>query len=248
MQIQVDTHTHTLSSGHAYSTIIENAQAAAAKGLKMFCNTDHASLMPGAPHFWYFANQRVLPRFLEGVAVLRGVEANIINTAGEVDLDNTVLAKLDWVIASLHEPVFKPMTRSDHTEALINAIQSGVVDAIGHPGNPNYDFDFETVIRTAAKNNVLVEINNSSLGRSRVGSAPRCEDIAALAKELGARITTGSDAHFAADVGNFSSIKTLLAHVDFPQELIVTQHPETLLAFLTERGKSVAEQYGNHQW
>ena len=36
MQIQVDTHTHTLSSGHAYSTIIENAQAAAAKGLKMF--------------------------------------------------------------------------------------------------------------------------------------------------------------------------------------------------------------------
>ncbi|PSU72555.1 phosphatase [Photobacterium phosphoreum] len=248
MQIQVDTHTHTLSSGHAYSTIIENSQAAAAKGLKMFCNTDHASLMPGAPHFWYFANQRVLPRFLNGVAVLRGVEANIINTAGNVDLDNTVLAKLDWVIASLHEPVFKPTHRDDHTEALINTIKSGVVDAIGHPGNPNYDFDFEKVIRTAAEYNVLVEINNSSLGRSRVGSAPRCEDIAMIAKEVGARITTGSDAHFAADVGNFSSIQTLLAHVDFPQELITTRHPQSLLDFLTERGKAVAEQYQGHKW
>lgn len=248
MQIQIDTHTHTLSSGHAYSTIIENAQAAAAKGLKMFCNTDHASLMPGAPHFWYFSNQRVLPRFLHGVAVLRGVEANIVNIAGDVDLDNKVLAKLDWVIASLHEPVFKPMTRIDHTEALINTIKSGVVDAIGHPGNPNYDFDFEKVIRAAAKHNVLVEINNSSLGRSRVGSAPRCADIAAIAKEVGARITTGSDAHFAADVGNFSDIQTLLAHVDFPQELIATQHPQMFLEFLTERGKSVAEQYANHKW
>lgn len=248
MQIQIDTHTHTLASGHAYSTIIENAQAAAAKGLKMFCNTDHASSMPGAPHFWYFSNQRVLPRFLHGVAILRGVEANIINVKGEVDLDHTVLAKLDWVIASLHEPVFAPSSRIAHTEALINAIESGVVDAIGHPGNPHYDFDFERVIRTAAKHNVLVEINNSSLDRSRVGSAPRCHDIAVMAKEVGARITTGSDAHFAADVGNFTGIKKLLTEVDFPQELIVTQHPQSFLEFLSERGKGVIEEYMDNKW
>ncbi len=32
MKIVVDSHTHTLASGHAYSTIIENAKAAKQKG------------------------------------------------------------------------------------------------------------------------------------------------------------------------------------------------------------------------
>lgn len=49
MNVVVDTHTHTLASGHAYSTIIENAQSAQNKGLKLLCTTDHAPEMPGAP-------------------------------------------------------------------------------------------------------------------------------------------------------------------------------------------------------
>lgn len=53
MQIQVDTHTHTISSGHAYSTLIENAKLAKQNGMKMFCTTDHSSAMPGAPHYWF---------------------------------------------------------------------------------------------------------------------------------------------------------------------------------------------------
>ena len=86
MKLVVDTHTHTYASGHAYSTLIENAKLAKEHGLEMFCTTDHAESMPGAPHYWFFSNQRVLPRFIEGVAVIRGVESNILNTKGEVDI------------------------------------------------------------------------------------------------------------------------------------------------------------------
>lgn len=42
MDIVVDSHTHTIASGHAYSTILENALAAKNKGLKLLCTTDHA--------------------------------------------------------------------------------------------------------------------------------------------------------------------------------------------------------------
>ena len=42
MQFELDTHTHTIASAHAYSTIQEMAQAAAGKGLKLLAITDHA--------------------------------------------------------------------------------------------------------------------------------------------------------------------------------------------------------------
>ncbi len=57
----------------------------------------------------------------------------------------------------------------------------------GHLGNPNFDFDFEAVVSAAAQHNVLVEINNSSLCGSREGSEPRCEQIAAFAREVGGK-------------------------------------------------------------
>lgn len=243
MKFVVDTHTHTLASGHAYSTLLENAQAASEQGLKFLCVTDHASSMPGAPHFWYFANQRVLPRFLYGVGIIRGVEANILNREGEIDLPVQALESLDWVLASFHEPVFRPATKAIHTETLLNVIRSGKVDALGHLGNPHFDFDFERVITAAADANVLIEINNSSLSGSRAGSASRCQDIAAIAKAVGAHITTGSDAHFAADIGNFSAVSQLLESVGMPEELVVTADAERFLTFLQTRGRPIIPEF-----
>ena len=46
MKIVLDTHAHTLASGHAYNTIREMAKAAADKGLEAIALTDHAPDMP----------------------------------------------------------------------------------------------------------------------------------------------------------------------------------------------------------
>ena len=56
MKILLDTHSHTIASGHAYSTINEMAYSANKKGLKLLCITDHAPKMPGAPDSVYFRN------------------------------------------------------------------------------------------------------------------------------------------------------------------------------------------------
>ncbi|MGI6120647.1 MAG: PHP domain-containing protein, partial [Desulfosporosinus sp.] len=85
MDIKVDLHTHTVASGHAYSTISENAQAALRKGIKLLGMTDHGPSMPGTPHLYHFGNLSILPEELYGVRILPGVEANITNHEGELD-------------------------------------------------------------------------------------------------------------------------------------------------------------------
>ena len=244
MELKVDTHTHTYASGHAYSTLIENAKSAKQNGLAMFCTTDHSESMPGAPHYWFFSNQRVLPRFIEGVAIMRGVESNIMNTQGEIDIHPSVDKNLDWVIASFHEPVFRPSDSAAHTEALLNVIKGGRVDALGHLGNPNFDFDFEAVIQCAVEHNVAIEINNTTLkGNSRVGSVDRCYEIARIAKAKGAFITSGSDAHFCNDVGGLDLVSSLLDKVGIDSTKVITHSPQQFLSFLALRGRNEIPEY-----
>ncbi|MDR9827285.1 phosphatase [Vibrio sp. FNV 38] len=245
MQLVVDTHTHTYASGHAYSTLNENAASAKENGLKLFCTTDHAESMPGAPHYWFFSNQRVLPRTIHDVGIVRGVEANILNVEGEIDIHPSVDRNLDWVIASFHEPVFRPSNVSTHTQALINTIKSGRVDALGHLGNPNFDFDFAAVAQCAAEHNVAIEINNTTLlGNSRVGSIDRCYDIAEVAKNAGAYITTGSDAHYCSDVGNLALVKSLIHQIGIEPEQVITSSVQRFTHFLELRGRDRIEAFG----
>jgi len=86
MELLVDLHTHTIASGHAYSTLTENVQAASRRGLKLLGTTDHGPSMPGAPHLYHFGNLSILPESLFGVEILPGVEANITNHEGELDI------------------------------------------------------------------------------------------------------------------------------------------------------------------
>ncbi|CAH0534755.1 putative phosphatase YcdX [Vibrio stylophorae] len=237
MQLVVDTHTHTYASGHAYSTLLENAQAATEQGLQLFCTTDHAGSMPGAPYYWFFINQRVIPRKLHGVGVLRGVEANLLNVQGDIDIPLEVDPHLDWVIASFHEPVFRPQSAKEHTEALLRVIESGRVDALGHLGNPNFDFDFAEVVSCAKAHHVAIEINNSSLkGISRVGSQSRCRAIAEEVIRQGGLLTTGTDAHFCTDIGQFAPTQTLLSELNVETQQVITHSVPQFLHFLNQRG------------
>lgn len=75
MKLLVDTHTHTVASGHAYSTLRENALFAAKKGLEAFCCTDHGpGLAGGAPDFIISVLQG-LPDVLEGVRMIRAASS-----------------------------------------------------------------------------------------------------------------------------------------------------------------------------
>lgn len=77
MKLVVDSHTHTLASPHAYSTIMELAVTAKKNGIELLAVTDHASMLEDAPPL-HFMNYHVLPGELDGVKMLYGTELNIL--------------------------------------------------------------------------------------------------------------------------------------------------------------------------
>ena len=70
MEFTLDLHTHTVASGHAYSTVQEMAKAAADKGLKLLGITEHAQGIPGTCDEIYFHNMRIIPRKMYGIDLM----------------------------------------------------------------------------------------------------------------------------------------------------------------------------------
>ncbi|MBW8192856.1 phosphatase [Neiella marina] len=239
MKISVDTHAHTIASTHAFSTIHDYLQVAKERQLEAFTITDHGVAMPDSPHIYHFVNMKIFPRVMEGIVVFRGMEANILDAAGNLDVPDSLLDKLDLVIASFHEPVISPTNKDDHTQALIGAIQSGKCQVIGHPGNPSYPFDYQAVIREAVKHNVAIEVNNSSFLESRHGSEPNCLGILKVVKELGCMVSVGSDSHISYQLGDFTKSIEAINKVGIDSSRIVNLNLNSFKHFLTFHNKSV---------
>jgi len=237
MRYQVDTHTHTLASSHAYSTIHDYIAEAKRKGIVLFATTDHGPDMADAPHAWHFINSRVIPRMVDGVAILRGIEANIKDEFGEIDCNEKMLNELDIVLAGFHEQVFAPKDRDTNTRAMINAMKKGLIHVITHPGNPKFPIDIHAVAEAAAKYNVALEINNSSFLHSRVGSDVNCTAIAKAVRDAGGWVSLGSDSHIAYSLGELDMSLAILDDVDFPADRVLNRSPRVLLDFLESRGK-----------
>lgn len=234
MKLLVDTHTHTNASDHAYSTLEENIRHAREIGLEAIAMTNHAPGMPDAPHIWHFQNVANIPREINGVKVLYGVEADIMDTDGTLDIDAGVLSMLDVVIASMHRDTFTPQTRKAHTQAYLNALQNPYVDIIGHSGSPDYEFNVDTVLSLAKKEGKMIEINNNS-HLIRRGNIENCVSIAKRCMELGVYIVVSSDAHISCNVGNFTAAIAMLEEIGFPEELIANTTLDKFLSILRQR-------------
>lgn len=243
--IQVDTHSHTVASTHAYSTVHDYVVQAKKMGLPMFSLTDHGPEMPDSPHPWHFGNRHVIPRIVDGVAILKGIEANIMAGDNALDIPDGMLPFLDFAIASFHEPVFAPSDVRTNTRAVIRAIESGKCQIIGHPGNPNYVLDYAEVIRAAKDHNVLLEVNNSSFSHSRQGSEDNCKRIMSLVDELNWKVVFASDAHIAYHLADVTHCVEKARDVGFPMERVVNCSAANFLRFLGEHNKPVAEELAN---
>ncbi len=233
MNIVADLHTHTIASGHAYSTLNELAAEAARKGLLAIAITDHGPALPGGPHAYHFGAMRFFPESIAGVRILRGIEANILDSRGTIDLSDPYLRKLDFVMAGLHEGCgFDGRDAAAYTEALVNAMENPLVKAISHPGNPIFPVDYEAVVAAARRTGTALEMNNTSFSISRKGSRPNCENLAALIARVGAPVIIGSDAHIAQMVGVFDDAVAVVEEAAIPEMQVVNSSLERLFDFL----------------
>ena len=235
MNIKIDTHSHTIASGHAYSSLKEMIEAGKKQGLEAMAITEHAPKMPGTCHLYYFQNLKVIPRQAGNMKVLMGAEVNIMDEKGTLDLKDELLKKLDLVIASIHPPCYgEDKGIDENTKAYINVMKNPYVDIIGHPDDGRFPVDYEKIVKAAKEYHVLLELNNSSLtpGGFRKGTYENSKKMLELCKKYNVSVTTGSDAHIEYDVANFKYVKQVIEETKFPEELVATTSFERLRLYL----------------
>ena len=239
MEILVDLHTHSIASGHAYSTITENAQAASRRGLELLGITDHGPSLPGAPHLYHFGNLKVIPDEIYGVKILPGVEANIINHEGELDIPVRYLTQLRLVLVGLHVISYPGGTSEQNTQAFIKAMENPYTDMMVHPGRPDFELDLERIAHASAQLNIPVELNDSSLSTITAKSEARknCSCFARYVAQYKGPVILGSDAHFWDRVGEFSYALDLVRESGISEQQILNTSPVRVLDYLEKRRK-----------
>lgn len=222
MKFLFDLHTHTIASGHAYSTLQENIAAAKAAGLLAYGHSDHTKRIPGAPEEIWFRNFRVIPKEIDGMRILNGAEVNIYDFEGHYDLSERAAKRLDYLIASLHPVAYESGTREQNTETVVLAMDDPYVRIIGHPDDDRYPVDTDILAAEAKKRGVLLELNNSSLkpGNSRVNGKINAEKMLYDCMKHGTRIVVNTDSHISFTVGKFAEAEEMLLKTGFPEELI----------------------------
>lgn len=230
--ISLDLHTHTIVSGHAFSTLQEMVSEAQRRELSLFGITEHAASIPGACHPLYFNNVHVVPREWKytksdgSEAVMRllmGVELNILDCKGTLDYEPFFHRLLDLRIAGIHSLCFEHGTKDEETAGMIAAIRNPLVQIISHPGDGTANLLFEPVVLAAKESGTILEINNASLkpARGKTVAIENNKELLRLCKKYEMPVILGSDAHITFDIANYEHLYPLLNETEFPDELII---------------------------
>ncbi|MGH9338590.1 MAG: DNA polymerase/3'-5' exonuclease PolX [Acidobacteriota bacterium] len=195
--IRGDLHMHTTATD-GKDSIEEMARAGEEAGYEYIAITDHSKALAMARGL---DEKRLMLHIEEmdrisssnpGITILKGIEVDIL-ADGKLDLEDSTLAYLDVVIASIHSRF--NMTRKEMTLRICRAIENPHVNILAHPTGrlvvrrEPYPLDMEQVIRTAVESGVCLEIN----------AYPARLDLSDIhcrtARDMGALISINSDSH-----------------------------------------------------
>ncbi len=230
--LQVDFHVHTFFSHCGIHTHLEMLTRAKELGMQAIAITDHGPELQArnTGPFWDRLN---VP--LEGIRLLKGMECNLKNDRGDIDLRTEYLQYMDVVLLGIHPNTKKGLQKSEYTDMLISAIRKNpAIDIITHPNDASYLVEFERLAETAASYGVAIELNNSKTLLKRIGDDITRELIRAC-KHVGCKMAICSDAHALEELGCDDSVRPLLALEDFPSELLVNDTAEAAFEFIEKR-------------
>ncbi|MEY8437774.1 PHP domain-containing protein [Atopobiaceae bacterium 24-176] len=253
LQNLCDTHTHTLFSLHAYSTVEEDVRAASEAGLELLGIADHFSAMVSATgdvrEYQHFLNMTCWPRRWHGVTLLRAAEVDILDVDGTLfGQDRPIAAGItgmplkpqslfdhctracDYLIASVHhEPLFCDLPAAQAMGLYLKALSHPKVLMAGHMGRAAVGFETAPVLEFCRTQGKLVEINEHSLDFANGGAPARCRDLAVACAEAGVMVAVNTDAHISCDVGRAPRALAMLEEIHFPPELVATRSADSFL-------------------
>lgn len=223
MQAKFDFHIHTTYSD-GNGTTIAVVEAAEARGLEVVALTDH-----GPEHTYGTPRGRLaqmlqdiqLARENAGIRVLTGIEANVIDTSGSIDLDEEFTKELDLLVVGIHklEGVAVDVARA-YLEAATKAIERQKVDVFAHPFYLHEYLvpslppeDLEAFVKLAAERGVAMELNLKYRTPDR--------DFLRLCLSEGVKLSVGTDAHTVAEVGKIDWMLSMLYRVGAKREDLI---------------------------
>lgn len=253
MTIFGDYHTHTVFS-HGKGGMEDNVHAAVNAGLKEIAITDH-----GFGHSFYNVRRKDyefmlterdrLQKLYPQIKIYLGLETNLLNFDGDIDISDDEAKKLDVFICGYHKMVraglrdffeFKiPNLAADmtgkqslkrkikNTDAFIKAIDRYDIDIISHP---SYGIDVfaDKIAEAAVTKGTFMELNGKRVSMTD-------QEVEAVAK-TGVTFIIDSDAHHPSRVGEVSLPLSVAKRVGIPSEQIA--NVDKLPCFLSQRRKS----------
>ena len=167
--IRGDMHTHGRDKDPNTDPLDVMAGEAIRLGLRYFASTNHTKSlkvengMNERQFESFFRQVDALNKRLDGkIRILKGAECDILKD-GSLDLDAKTLKSMDWVVGSVHSAFNQ--SEQEMTKRVIKALDSGLVDVLGHPtgrempARDAYRIDLEKVYEAAERNRVALEIN-----------------------------------------------------------------------------------------
>lgn len=209
-EIKGDLHCHSNWSD-GQNSILELAQRAISLGYEYLGITDHGKLMRAQNGL---DEKRLLEQGKEidvlnkefekkkiNFRLLKSVEANILKD-GSIDINNEVLAKLDYVAAGIHSYI--KGSKEEMTERFIKAMKNPYVKMIVHltgrkiKKRNEYELDFDKIFKEVKISNTILEINAQPI-RLDIRDVRIRE-----AKEQGIKMSINTDAHSKKDLSLIS--------------------------------------------
>ncbi len=224
-----DYHVHSNYSRDAESGIAEQIQSATAKGLKQIAITDHASCHT------YGMSDSVMRNEIASVeceakkaqiSVLKGIEANLIDQSGKIDVPKKYHEYLDIIVLGCHKSckggLFARLRHAKmfggsnkniekNTDAYIKALEENKVNIVAHP-NYAVPVDVVRLAEYCKEHNIFFEIN----------SRKNCIDDETFKAVIatGVMFILDSDAHRDVDVGNVRLGLTIMEKYNIPENQI----------------------------
>ena len=232
MQILADYHTHTVYS-HGKGTIEDNVREAISKGIKTIGISDH-----GYKHMTYGIKYKDIYKMREeidslklkykNIDILLGIECNILDDSGNIDVDENILKVVDYIMAGYHfgstptsikgvinhcdNYLFKTKKAKQYnTKGIINAMRKHNIFAITHPGDKG-EVDIVEIAKVAKETDTRLEIN----GGHGFLSVKQIEAI----KSIKNKYIIGSDAHVPENVGNFDLAMKIIEEANLDVSLV----------------------------
>lgn len=234
--MKVDLHIHSIASGHALNTVSEIVSYAEMCGMSHIAITDHGPDMEGAPHEGYFEVSDMVSVNKSNIKIYMGVEANILDADGTIDIHEPYLAMQRIISAGIHERTSYVGRRlQEHTDSLLSVIEEKKCQIITHPWREQFPIDIDVVAKAAMKQGVLLELNDRIFKYPTFALIKAYSKMINIIKKEGGFLIIGSDSHIRENIGNDSNVLAVKEELGLVPEIVLNNYPNIMEEMLNEK-------------